>query len=187
MRVLLLVLTFIAVTLSQTDKTVEAKIDKFAKESIPSICINDSDTLVFITFPTSWRTHISYSSYRTIDGFPLQNNALISFVLNKSQGIGVMLDLSKSISSIYKIENFIYKINTTADGDEDLILYGSARSDANRDYVFVLNDSYSQLTFQGNELPFIVIRQYYDPEVSVTTAGQYLHGDEDTEKDKNSF
>jgi hypothetical protein len=123
----------------------------------------NTDSVFVFSFNTRWRVHVDHQSFT---GSPYQDPSEMTWIINRTTGEGLMLDETRSITSVYTLNDvtvdFVYTLNNV----KALLVYGGMTSDAGNSYTFMINDNQNQIVMAGPALNSTVIREYYNVDVN---------------------
>lgn len=130
----------------------------FDKDVLVEQVTDTTDNLMSFNFKTKARSDFNVATFTTN---PSSNFSRCTWIFNKTDGIGVFLDETETMTSLYKITNFTIKAKTI-NGLVRTIIYGEMLSDAGNSYTFLINDYSDVLMMTGYNLSNVVIRRFYD-------------------------
>jgi hypothetical protein len=134
--------------------------------------------IITITDTKKYGTYIRSSSYG--ESFEVNNQLGTSmWLVDTARGTGWFIDITPNITSYYKLEHvkWIREIDnkSTSGNSTNLMITGKATSDPGARYHFIINDDYNTVMLTGQDLSFVLFRQYKAGDLSTNTASAFLN------------
>jgi hypothetical protein len=144
---------------------------QFGADALAQTLTSGSDVLFGMKVTTVDRQDYNFTN-GTVNPNP-GGNGEMNWLINITTGYGVITDSTGAISSLYEVEDAVYKEQIIRGGNKVIVISGIMTSNSGNRYTFVINDRYNMMSMMGPNIPFAVFRRYTNVKPFKTTVAQY--------------